>query len=174
MDTCVHMAESLRWSPETITASLTGYSPIQNKKLKKTKQKEILYCGQCLHHMGKLRLRNHSQHQHSTPLPAAASKSPQSDSSRPHRWQPTRLHHPWDSPGKNTRVNCHCLLCTGPHPGPELIHHSVLATYLPITLQANQTLSIPTRKSTHQFPSWSLHLTAANRLPIDLLGSIVF
>ena len=77
MDTCVHMAESLRWSPETITASLTGYTPIQNKKLKKTKQKEILYCGQCLHHMGKLRLRNHSQHQHSTPLPAAASKSPQ-------------------------------------------------------------------------------------------------
>ena len=39
--------------PETITASLTGYTPIQNKKLNKTKQKEILYCGQCLHHMGK-------------------------------------------------------------------------------------------------------------------------
>ena len=25
-----------------------------------------------------------------------------SDSVRPHRWQPTRLPHPWDSPGKNT------------------------------------------------------------------------
>ena len=24
-----------------------------------------------------------------------------SDSVRPHRWQPTRLPHPWDSPGKN-------------------------------------------------------------------------
>ena len=23
---------------------------------------------------------------------------------RPHRWQPTRLPHPWDSPGKNTGV----------------------------------------------------------------------
>ena len=23
------------------------------------------------------------------------------------RWQPTRLRHPWDSPGKNTRVGCH-------------------------------------------------------------------
>ena len=29
---------------------------------------------------------------------------------RPHRWQPTRLHHPWDSPGKNTGVGCHFLL----------------------------------------------------------------
>ena len=27
-----------------------------------------------------------------------------------HRWQPTRLHHPWDSPGKNTGVGCHFLL----------------------------------------------------------------
>ena len=33
-----------------------------------------------------------------------------SDSVRPHRRQPTRLHHPWDSPGKNTGVGCHWLL----------------------------------------------------------------
>src|SRR5574337_926313 len=33
-----------------------------------------------------------------------------SDSVRPHRRQPTRLHRPWDSPGKNTRVGCHFLL----------------------------------------------------------------
>ena len=33
----------------------------------------------------------------------------QSDSVRPHRWQPTRLPHPWDSPGKNTGVGCHFL-----------------------------------------------------------------
>ena len=33
-----------------------------------------------------------------------------SDSMRPHRWQPTRLRHPWDSPGKNTGVGCHFLL----------------------------------------------------------------
>ena len=32
------------------------------------------------------------------------------DSVWPHRWQPTRLLHPWDSPGKNTRVGCHFLL----------------------------------------------------------------
>ena len=28
---------------------------------------------------------------------------------RPHRRQPTRLPHPWDSPGKNTGVGCHFL-----------------------------------------------------------------
>ena len=29
---------------------------------------------------------------------------------RPHRWQPTRLPCPWDSPGKNTGVGCHFFL----------------------------------------------------------------
>ena len=33
-----------------------------------------------------------------------------SDSVRPHRWQPTKLPRPWDSPGKNTGVSCHFLL----------------------------------------------------------------
>ena len=33
-----------------------------------------------------------------------------SDSLQPYRWQPTRLTHPWDSPGKNTGVGCHFLL----------------------------------------------------------------
>ena len=33
-----------------------------------------------------------------------------SDSVRPHRLQPIRLHIPWDFPGKNTRVGCHLLL----------------------------------------------------------------
>ena len=33
-----------------------------------------------------------------------------SDPVRPHRRQPTRLPHPWDSPGKNTGVGCHFLL----------------------------------------------------------------
>ena len=32
-----------------------------------------------------------------------------SDSVWPHRRQPTRLPHPWDSPGKNTGVACHFL-----------------------------------------------------------------
>ena len=33
-----------------------------------------------------------------------------SDSVQPHGRQPTRLPRPWDSPGKNTGVGCHCLL----------------------------------------------------------------
>ena len=33
-----------------------------------------------------------------------------SNSVRPHRRQPIRLPHPWDSPGKNTGVGCHFLL----------------------------------------------------------------
>ena len=33
-----------------------------------------------------------------------------SKSVRPHRSKPTRLPHPWDSPGKNTGVGCHFLL----------------------------------------------------------------
>ena len=41
---------------------------------------------------------------------AAAAASVMSDPVQPHRWQPTRLCHPWDSPGKNTGVGCHFLL----------------------------------------------------------------
>ena len=33
-----------------------------------------------------------------------------SNSVRPHRWQPTRLPRPWDSPGKNTGVRWHFFL----------------------------------------------------------------
>ena len=33
-----------------------------------------------------------------------------SNSVQPHRRKPTRLPHPWDSPGKNTGVGCHFLL----------------------------------------------------------------
>ena len=33
-----------------------------------------------------------------------------SNSVQPHRQQPTRLPHPWDSPGKNSGVGCYFLL----------------------------------------------------------------
>ena len=39
MDSCIGLAESLCCPPETITTLLTGYTPIQNKKLKKKKVK---------------------------------------------------------------------------------------------------------------------------------------
>ena len=42
---------------------------------------------------------------------AAAAKSHQlCPTVQPHKRQPTRLPHPWDSPGKNTGVGCHFLL----------------------------------------------------------------
>ena len=42
---------------------------------------------------------------------AAAAKSLQSCLTlQPHRLQPIRLPHPWDSPGKNTGMGCHFLL----------------------------------------------------------------
>ena len=54
-------------------------------------------------------------------LAAAAAKSLQlcptlCNPMRPHRWQPTRLPHPWDSPGKNTGVGCHFLTVYFPMP----------------------------------------------------------
>ena len=39
------------------------------------------------------------------------SRSVMCDPQRPHGLQPSRLLHPWDFPGKNTGVGCHCLLC---------------------------------------------------------------
>ena len=38
MDTCISMAESLDYSPQTITTLLIGYTSIQNKKLTKMKE----------------------------------------------------------------------------------------------------------------------------------------
>ena len=38
------------------------------------------------------------------------SHSVMSNSVQPQRRQPTRLPHPWDSPGKNTGVGCHFVL----------------------------------------------------------------
>ena len=37
LDKCICMAESLCCPPETVTTLLIGYTPIQNKKLKKNK-----------------------------------------------------------------------------------------------------------------------------------------
>ena len=50
----------------------------------------------------RLRMRRNSYH--------AAAKSLQCLTVQPHRQQPTRLPHPWHSPGKNTGVGCHFLL----------------------------------------------------------------
>ena len=57
---------------------------------------------------------------------AAAAKfaSVMSASVQHHRRQPTKLPHPWDSPGKNTGVGCHFLLqCMKVKSGSEMLSH---------------------------------------------------
>ena len=53
-----------------------------------------------------------------------------SDSVWPYRQMPTRLPHPWDSPGKNTGVGCHFLLqcMKGKGKGKSLSRVRLLAT----------------------------------------------
>ena len=48
-----------------------------------------------------------------------------SNSVRPHRWQPTRLCCPWDSPGKNTGVGCHFLLLAIQGTLKSLLQHHI-------------------------------------------------
>ena len=72
---------------------------------------------------------------------AAAAKSLQSCPTLcdPHRLQPTRLRHPWDSPGKNTGVGCHFLLqCMKVKSGSEVpqLSPTLLATPWTIAYQA--------------------------------------
>ena len=43
MDTGIRMAELLCCAPETITTLLIGYTPIQNKKLKKESWENDIY-----------------------------------------------------------------------------------------------------------------------------------
>ena len=62
-------------------------------------------------HKHKVRFKTHTHTQTSTAA-AVAAKSLQSCPTLcdPIRWQPIRLPSPWDSPGKNTVMDCHVLL----------------------------------------------------------------
>ena len=54
-----------------------------------------------------------------------------SDTQRPHGLQPTRLLHPWDSPGKSTGVGCHCLLRGIRLAWPNLPHMAFSERFMP-------------------------------------------
>ena len=64
------------------------------------------------------------------------------DSVRPHRRQPTRLRHPWDSPGKNTGVGCHFLLQCMKVKGESEVTQSCLTLATPWTAAYQAPLSI--------------------------------
>ena len=72
-----------------------------------------------------------------------------SDSVRPHRWQPTRLLRPWDSPGKNTGVGCHfSVIC-------EL---GFICLLIDSTSTSDHTIFICLLISISIIPFWSIHL----------------
>ena len=75
-----------------------------------------------------------------------------SDSVQPHKWQPTRLPRPWDSPGKNTGVGCHFLLqcMTGEMLGSDcrlarVRHRELTASHPEITANTEQGVPVSTR-----------------------------
>ena len=86
------------------------YIHTRNKKEENTAICDTLY--EFLEHFSKWNKPvSEGQTEHVFHLYAAAAKSLQScPTLQPHRWQPTRLPWPWDSPGKNTGVGCHFLL----------------------------------------------------------------
>ena len=59
---------------------------------------------------------------------------------QPHRWQPTRLPRPWDSPGKNSGVGCHFLLQCMKVKVKSLSHIRLLATPWTAAHQAPQSM----------------------------------
>ena len=66
---------------------------------------------------------------------------------QPHRLQPSRLLRPWDFPGKNTGVGCHCLL----H-----VHHQLPSNSCPLSWWCHPTISsslVPFSSSLQSFPA---------------------
>ena len=76
----------------------------------------------------------------------------------PHRWQPTRLPHPWDSPGKNTGVGCHFLLqCMKVKSESEVASHvRLLVTPWTAAYQAPPSMGFSRQKSTGVGCHWLL------------------
>ena len=65
-------------------------------------------------------------------LPVYLITSVVSNSLKPHRLSPSRLHCPWNSPGKNTGVHSHSLLQGNlPDPGIEPASPALYADSLP-------------------------------------------
>ena len=81
---------------------------------------------------------------------------------QPHRWQPTRIPHPWDSPGKNTGVGCHCLLqCMKGKVKVKLLSHvRLFATPWTTAYQAPPAMGFSRREY------WSGVLLPSSKMPL--------
>ena len=83
-----------------------------------------------------------------------------SDSVLPHRWQPTRLRHPWVSPGKNTGVGCHFLLQCMKVKVKSLSHAQLLATPWTAAYQAPPSMGFSRQEYWSGLPLPSPHRKA--------------
>ena len=91
---------------------------------------------------------------------------------RRHRRQPTRLPHPWDSPGKNTGVGCHFLLqCMKVESESEVIQSCpTLSDSMDCSLPGSSVHGFSRQEYWSGVPLPSLIVTAAMKLRRLLLG----
>ena len=76
-----------------------------------------------------------------------------------HRWQPTRLPRPWDSPGKNTGVGCHFLLQCMKVKVKSLSHFRLFVTPWTVAHQAPPSTGFPRQEYWSGMPLPSPHIT---------------
>ena len=95
---------------------------------------------------------------------------------RPHRWQPTRLPRPWDSPGKNTGVGCHFLLqcMKGKVKVKSFSHVWLLETPWTAAYQAPPSMGFSRWEywSGLSLPSLNIHLCCNKNVMIEFPGSV--
>ena len=77
-----------------------------------------------------------------------------SDSQQPHGLEPTRLLHPWDFPGKSTRVGCHCLLRPYPIGCFIFLYLGPKRTYLVDKVSGNWSLVLDSFRNDENKRKW--------------------
>ena len=105
---------------------------------------------------------------------AAAITSVVSDSVRPHRWQPTTLPCPWDSPGKNTGVGCHFLLQCMKVKVKSLSYIRLLATPWTAAYQASPPMGFSRQEHWNGLPLPSPELLNNHPIFIRVILSVPF
>ena len=119
MDTCICICicitESLHHFPETITILLSGYAAAKSFQSCPTLCNPIDGSHQAPPSLGFSRIPHWSGLSFPSPMHESEKWKGScllvSDSLQHHGLQPTRFLRPWDFPGKNIGVGCHCLLC---------------------------------------------------------------
>ena len=104
------------------------------------------------------------------------------NSVRPHRWQPTRLHRPWDSPGNNTGVGCHFLLQCMKAKGKSEVAQSCLTLHdskyfkfpFPIILKLIPQIILFTVRHSNFFSSWILSLLPLSNNPSSSFNNCLY